>query len=125
MSFRTFCASLSTSRPATRTDPEVFRSIVVSILIVVLFPAPLGPKNPKNSPSLTAKDIPLTAFVPSPYVFTRFSTCTEDVPLKAYRVGYIVSDIVEYKEFRMHLLANRYHSRMVSMPASRKKADSR
>src|SRR5207245_1824577 len=87
------------SSPATLATPDVFRRRVVRILIVVLFPAPFGPRNPKNSPSSTLKDILLTACVPSPYVFTRFSTWTAGNSLNLYRIRYIASDTGLYKEF--------------------------
>ena len=45
----------SRSNPATLTRPDVFFSRVLSILMVVLFPAPLGPRKPKNSPRPTEK----------------------------------------------------------------------
>ena len=54
----------SRSRPATVTRPEVFFSSVLSILMVVLFPAPLGPRKPKNSPRPTEKSMPESAFTP-------------------------------------------------------------
>ena len=38
--------------------------------IVVVFPAPLGPRKPKNSPSRTSKSMPATA-VRSPKTFVR------------------------------------------------------
>ena len=41
--------------------PEVGGSKVVSILIVVLLPAPFGPKSPKISPPPTLSVIALTA----------------------------------------------------------------
>ncbi len=43
------------SKPATRPVPEVGASRPVSILIVVVLPAPLGPRKPKISPSGTWK----------------------------------------------------------------------
>lgn len=43
------------------------------MLIVVVFPAPLGPSSPKSSSVPTVKEIPSTAVKPS-NVFTRFST---------------------------------------------------
>ncbi len=42
--------SFHTSTPPTQTEPEVGRSKPTIILIVVLFPAPFGPRKPKNSP---------------------------------------------------------------------------
>jgi hypothetical protein len=41
--------------------PEVGISSVISILIVVVFPAPLGPSSPKSSPSPISKLTPRTA----------------------------------------------------------------
>src|SRR5574338_174937 len=60
-----------TSNPATNAWPLDGLSSVVSIIIVVLFPAPFGPKNPKISPSSTAKEIPSTALVPEVYTLVR------------------------------------------------------
>src|SRR3989442_3235424 len=68
----------STSSPATRTVPLVFARSVVIILMTVVFPAPFGPRNPKNSPWPTEKLTSLTAFTSSwprpPYTLTRWST---------------------------------------------------
>src|SRR6058998_929140 len=70
--------SRSTSRPATWTEPLVFASRVVMIRMTVVFPAPLGPRKPKNSPSPTEKLTSLTALISSwprpPYTFTRWRT---------------------------------------------------
>src|SRR5215469_7522263 len=52
--------------------PVGFRS-VVSILMVVVFPAPLGPRKAKISPSSTSNETSLTA-VKEPKVFTRLRT---------------------------------------------------
>src|SRR6266513_2762232 len=46
-----FSGSLTTSKPATSAVPEVGSSIPVSILIVVLLPAPFGPSKPTNLPA--------------------------------------------------------------------------
>lgn len=46
---------------------------LVSILIVVVFPAPLGPRNAKISPALTSKEMSLTA-VKLPNFLTRWLT---------------------------------------------------
>src|SRR4051794_15123755 len=54
--------SFHTSTPPTQTDPEVGRNSPTIILIVVLLPAPLGPRKPKNSPRLTVKLRLSTAF---------------------------------------------------------------
>src|SRR5579871_1471906 len=53
--------------------PLVGRRSVVSIWIVVVLPAPLGPRKAKISPARTSKEIPATA-VTSPKVLTRFCT---------------------------------------------------
>ena len=44
-------ASVARSCPAMRADPDVGDSVVVSMEIVVVFPAPFGPRKPKISPS--------------------------------------------------------------------------
>src|SRR5262249_28124266 len=54
-------------------DPPVGRIRVVSILIVVVFPAPFGPRNAKISPAFTSNEILSTA-VKSPNFFARFRT---------------------------------------------------
>src|SRR5580765_1694775 len=56
-------------------DPPVGRTSVHSILIVVDFPAPFGPRNPKVSPRRTSNDTPPTASI-SPYVLRRSRTST-------------------------------------------------
>jgi hypothetical protein len=48
--------------------PDVFLRSVVRIFMVVLLPAPFGPKKPKNSPSCTLNEILSTALVPSAYI---------------------------------------------------------
>ncbi len=45
----------------------------VIMRMVVDFPAPLGPRNPKTSPLSTVNETPLTAIF-DPNAFTRFST---------------------------------------------------
>src|SRR3990172_854097 len=56
-----------------RAVPDVGSITPVSIEIVWVLPAPLGPSRPKTSPSSTEKLMPLTASK-SPYFFTRLST---------------------------------------------------
>src|ERR1700749_2096066 len=51
----------TTSKPATSAVPEVGLVSVQSMLIVVVLPAPLGPRKPKTSPVSTSKSTPLTA----------------------------------------------------------------
>ena len=55
---RTSRASLTTSWPSTRAEPEVGIRSVISILIVVVLPAPFGPSRPKSSPSPISKLTP-------------------------------------------------------------------
>jgi len=70
----------STSFPATTTFPEVLRSRVAMIFIVVLLPAPLGLCRPKNSPLAAAKSIPFTAFTSPGYTLMSCSTWTVESP---------------------------------------------
>ncbi len=61
---RTSSGSLATSTPATRADPDVIDSSVVSIFTVVDLPAPFGPRKPKTSPDSTVRSTPRTASMP-------------------------------------------------------------
>src|SRR5579884_1150460 len=56
---RAGCAEISC--PATQARPEVGGRRVVSILIMVLLPAPFGPTRPKISPGRTAMETASTA----------------------------------------------------------------
>ena len=58
---RTAAGCLLTSYPATDALPFVMDARVSSILIVVVLPAPFGPKKPKISPSSTSKEMSSTA----------------------------------------------------------------
>src|SRR5947207_7300667 len=53
--------SRSRERPSMVTSPAVGRSRPVSILMVVLLPAPLGPRKPKKRPRGTSKERSSTA----------------------------------------------------------------
>src|SRR3954468_10996689 len=53
--------SAARSRPSTRAVPAEGASRPVSILIVVDFPAPFGPRKPKNEPRATRRSMPPTA----------------------------------------------------------------
>ena len=68
----TFSACLYISNPATVPFPEVGLLRPHSILIAVVFPAPLAPKKPKISPLKTLKEMWFTA-VKFPKVLVRFS----------------------------------------------------
>src|SRR5215472_16846218 len=52
-----------TSNPATFADPEVGGRKQVNTRIVVVLPAPLGPRNPTICPFSTSKEIWSTAIV--------------------------------------------------------------
>ncbi len=71
MSSLTFIGDFATSTPITVTVPDVCSSWPVSILMRVVFPAPLGPKNPKKSPFSTVMVTSFRAFMP-PKSFTMF-----------------------------------------------------
>src|SRR5215469_34145 len=70
---RTESRSVIASWPATRAVPDVAFARVQRILIVVVLPAPFGPRNPKVSPRATSKSIPRTAWT-SPYCLVRPET---------------------------------------------------
>src|SRR6266566_5240103 len=61
------------SRPSSSRVPLVGCKSVVSILMVVVLPAPLGPRNAKTSPGRTSKETSLTATT-SPNDFTTIFT---------------------------------------------------
>lgn len=66
---RTFVACDTTSKPATDAFPDVGFKRVVSIIIVVLLPAPFGPRKPKISPVSTLNEMLSTAFtLPNSFV---------------------------------------------------------
>src|SRR4029450_3666318 len=68
------CSGWATgSRPSSFIEPLVGRCSVVSIWMVVVLPAPLGPRKAKISPEETSNEMPSTALT-SPKVLTRFST---------------------------------------------------
>src|SRR5688572_10091263 len=64
----------STSRPRTRAEPPEALCRVPRMRIVVVLPAPLGPRKPKISHFSTSKLTSLTAWVPSRYVLRRLRT---------------------------------------------------
>jgi len=66
------------SMPKIERDPLEGGINVVSSLIVVDFPAPLGPKNPKTWPDFIDKTSPSTALT-EPYDFDRWSTSIQDI----------------------------------------------
>ncbi len=59
---RAWCGWAATSSPSMRMLPLVGFSSVVSILMVVVLPAPLGPRKANTSPRPTVKSRPRTAW---------------------------------------------------------------
>ena len=49
---RVYLKFSTVSSPKTNVEPSSLKTSPVRILIVVVFPAPLGPSKPKNSPLL-------------------------------------------------------------------------
>src|SRR4051794_17055675 len=78
---RTSSRSRTTSWPATCALPDVGLASVQSMLIVVVLPAPLGPRKPNTSPGPTANETPRTASI-SPNDF--FSALTSIMRGKTY-----------------------------------------
>src|SRR5947199_10685546 len=60
---RTSVRCVVTSRPSSSSEPDVGCNRVVSILMVVVLPAPFGPRNAKISPGRTSKETSLTAMM--------------------------------------------------------------
>src|ERR1700682_1394440 len=52
-------------------DPDVGRIRPSNMRSVVVFPAPLGPRNPKTSPRCTSRSSASTAVIDGPYRFVR------------------------------------------------------
>src|SRR5215208_1315481 len=86
--------SVTTSRPATVPRPALGRTRPVSILMVVVFPAPLGPRKPKTSPRRTAKLTASTA-VKAPYRRVSPSTSTAAAAAEARSVVRLVVGMVD------------------------------
>ena len=64
MDLRTWFGSLQISKPLTVAEPDVGFRIVQSMLMVVVLPAPFGPRSPKISPDSTAMSNLSTAVRP-------------------------------------------------------------
>src|SRR6266704_1151557 len=73
MRFLTSSGFSSTSKPATVAVPEVGNRNPVRMRIVVVFPAPFGPRKPTICPFSTSNEMSLTATVRA-YRFVRPST---------------------------------------------------
>src|SRR5258708_28607152 len=83
---RTESRSVAVSCPATRAVPDVALASVQRILIVVVLPAPLGPRKPKVSPLVTSKSMPRTAWT-SPYCLVRPETYITASGLRPFPPG--------------------------------------
>src|ERR1051325_5848636 len=70
---RTSVDCSKTSKPSTRTVPVVAGMKPVMIRMVVVFPAPFGPRNPRIWPSAAVKETSRIA-ARSPYRLLRFAT---------------------------------------------------
>src|SRR3990172_2220492 len=57
----TLSGLLTQSKPATSALPSEGERRVQRMLMVVVFPAPFGPRKPKTSPSFTVKEMSSTA----------------------------------------------------------------
>ena len=76
------------SWPLMAAEPDVGGIKPVIILIVVDFPAPFGPRNPRTSPSATEKDIPFTAWKPPKSFFRHFTSSIPVVLSEKWRILY-------------------------------------
>lgn len=76
----TFLMSLKMLYPSIKASPEVTLSSPVSILNVVVLPAPLKPRRPKHSPLDTARDSRSTARRVCPLVYTWEEEISGSVP---------------------------------------------
>src|SRR5258706_9843999 len=80
------------SRPSTRTVPSERLTIPQTMLISVVFPAPLGPSKAKISPRRMSRLTPLSAWKPDAYVLERF-----DMEM----IGGMDATIAEVDDFRI------------------------
>src|SRR3989344_501097 len=66
------------SCPNTATLPLVLLTKLVTIPIIVVFPAPFGPRSAKKSPAGTERETPFKASVPVAYVLNRSFIASAD-----------------------------------------------
>src|SRR5437763_9130861 len=78
---RTSSRSRTTSWPATCATPEVGLASVQSMLIVVVLPAPLGPRNPNTSPVATSNSTPRTAWTSPKFLIRPLTAIAGGWPL--------------------------------------------
>src|SRR5437762_6522806 len=98
----TFSGSCHTSIPATYAFPALGRIRPVSILIVVDFPAPFGPKKPKNSPRFTCRLTLFTAIF-WPKVRVNCHVATAIVSLFC-SPGVCILTFLVYKVYKKHII---------------------
>src|SRR3954451_12122859 len=73
--------STAGSRPRMRSSPAVGGETAPTIRMVVLLPAPLGPRKPKDSPGAMSTSIPSTAvYVPNRFTRPRARTSDSTMP---------------------------------------------
>src|SRR5215471_8136278 len=103
MRSRTRSESVRTFSPSTVASPPLSGSKPVSILMTVVFPLPLGPRNPKISPLATSKLTPFTA-VSFPKVRTRLrAEMAGSVPGAPPFVFCGVSLTISTSAFKLHV----------------------
>ena len=73
--------------PSISTSPSVMSISPTIIRIVVVFPAPFGPKNPNTSPALISKSSPLIIGL-LPIVFFKFTNCIAGFDMMCTSVFY-------------------------------------
>ncbi len=78
--------SVTTSNPATRADPLVGGMYPVRMRMVLLLPAPFGPRRPRISPRLAWKLTSCSA-TRSPYCLVRWVTSIITMDLVQFRGG--------------------------------------
>src|SRR5664279_3978395 len=96
---RTWSASVKRSRPRARASPALGASTPQSMRMVVLLPAPLGPRKPKISPFSTSKVSSDTA-VKSPNRRVRPRTSRTGSAMADSRVGQGVQEDVLHARLR-------------------------
>jgi hypothetical protein len=74
--------STQARRPSTDSSPPLGGDEQEIIFMVVVLPAPFGPRKPKHSSDRTLKSMPRTASKP-PYRLTRFRAETAMLPATA------------------------------------------
>src|SRR5689334_5091781 len=114
-----------------RMEPLVGESSVVSILIVVVLPAPFGPRKANNSPGCTSNEMSRTAWM-LPNVLTRFwtlITCSFPPPVmrrkcrRADRGGIVCPPSVSATGHHMQYAILCYHQEAVTNAWSKEHDD--